>query len=226
MRKSTIYGLLSAREQREHGWSFLRNNDAGGSGDDGGASGGTDDRGDDGGTDDAPDDDTKTDDTPKGKTFDEKYVKQLRDEAAANRTQLNKVLDAINAAVNPDAKKGEKADPVKLAEQIAAKDTELHSAKVEIAVLKSAARYGGDPVALTDSREFMAKVARLDTTADNFATKVADAIKKAVTDNPRYAAGEPVKRVSGGPIKNGRPPVTDDKARGVDRLRNAYQTSE
>lgn len=180
----------------------------GGSGEDEDPEG--DDEDDDGGTGDddpekKPEDKKPGDGKKTGKTFDEAYVKKLRDEAASSRTQhtaLKTTLDAINAALNPDAKKGDKADPTKLAEQLAARETALRETTVENAVLKAAPRNGADGPALTDSREFMRKVNALDPADEKFATKVADAIKKAVTDNPRYAATTGPRK-SGGPIPNG-----------------------
>lgn len=147
----------------------------------------------------------KTGDKAEGKTFDEAYVKKLRDEAASNRTQhtaLKTTLDAINAALNPDAKKGDKADPAKLAEQLTGTTSALREAKIEVAVLRAAARHGADPTALTDSRGFMRKVNALDPADEKFGAKVADAIKKAVADNPRLKAPQASGR-SGGEFTGG-----------------------
>ncbi|CAL9607107.1 hypothetical protein SUDANB95_05511 [Actinosynnema sp. ALI-1.44] len=236
MRKSTIYGLMTARHQREQGWSFLRNNDGGG--DDGGTGGGTDDsggQGDGGGTDDDPQGDGKKDDDLANLSQADlaKMVRDLRKEAGSARTtakqqaadkakadlvqQLGKALGLV--------KDGDgKPDVAKLTETLTSRETALREATAENAVLKLAARNGGDGDALTDSREFMARVSKLDQSADNFRSKVGDAIKKFVADNPRYAAAGSSTSASGGPIKNGAPSAKDDKARGVDRLRNAYQT--
>lgn len=126
------------------------------------------------------------------KTFDEAYVKKLRDEAAKNRTEGAKavaVLEAINKALNPDAP-DEKLDPVKLQEQLTGSTTAHTSLQREHQVLLSAIDAGADHAALLDSRSFLASVASLDPTADDFAATVKAAVDKAVTDNPKLKVGQ------------------------------------
>lgn len=78
------------------------------------------------------------------------------------------------------------------AEQLTAQVTEAQQAArqsaVELAVYKAASPHQGDPLALLDSRAFLAKVADLDPAAADFQTKVSDAIKTAVTENPKLKA--------------------------------------
>jgi len=68
---------------------------------------------------------------------------------------------------------------------------ETRQTKVELAVYKSAAKHGGDPDALLDSRSFTQAVAKLDPTAGDFNTQVEKAIKDAVTGNPKLQAKKP-----------------------------------
>lgn len=145
--------------------------------------------GDDGSDKDADKDKGDADRGKDGKTFDEAYVKTLRDEAAQHRTekqQLKGVLDAINKALNPDT--SEKLDPTKLQTQL----TEVASAHTtlqrEHQVLLSALEAGADHKALLDSRSFLAKVAELDPTAKDFATKVTAEVDSAIKDNPKLKA--------------------------------------
>jgi hypothetical protein len=164
------------------------NDDAGEGNDTGGSGDGNDaNEGDDNSTDGGNADD-KTGDG--GKTFDAAYVKRLRDEAAANRTekqQLKATLDAIAKALTPD---GDKPDPAKLASQLEAEQTEKREALVENAVIKAALKAGADVTALTDSRSFMNTVNQLDPAASDFGDKVADAIKTAIKNNPKLKAGQ------------------------------------
>lgn len=110
----------------------------------------------------------------------QKIINGLRKEAGDERVAA-KTLAAIQKALNPDAAE-EKADPVKLAAQLAERDADAKQAKTELAVFRRASKQGADADALLDSRAFLAKIAELDP------TKTADidkAIKEAVTDNPK-----------------------------------------
>ena len=95
-------------------------------------------------------------------------------------------------------------DPKALADQLAVKEKAHRETTVELAIYRSAGKHGADAGALTDSREFMAKVNKLDPTADDFGSKLGDAVKKAVTDNPRYktSTGQ-APGTSGGEITGG-----------------------
>jgi hypothetical protein len=72
-------------------------------------------------------------------------------------------------------------------EVVTAKDT-ARSAQVELAVYKASGTHQANPVALLDSRTFLAKVAELDPSKTGFDAKVADAIKDAVKDHPELKA--------------------------------------
>lgn len=114
--------------------------------------------------------------------------KSKRQAAEQDAKSAKDVLAAIAKAINPDAKDGAEVDPKQLAADLTASRDSEREKTVELAVFKAAAKHNADPLALTDSRDFMAKVRKLDPNAETFASKVGDAIKKAVADNSRYAA--------------------------------------
>jgi hypothetical protein len=74
-------------------------------------------------------------------------------------------------------------DPEKLGQELTAAQRETRTTKIENAVLKRASKQDGNPSLLVDSRSFMDSVKDLDPTADDFTSKLDDAIKKAVDDN-------------------------------------------
>lgn len=63
--------------------------------------------------------------------------------------------------------------------------------QVELAVYKTAARHGGDPDALLDSRSFANAISKLDPTAADFDEQVGKAVKTAVDSNKKLAAKAP-----------------------------------
>jgi len=73
---------------------------------------------------------------------------------------------------------------------------EARQAAIELAVYRTASKHQGDPDALLDSRTFLAKVAALDPKAEDFTTKVADAIKTAVDENSKLKAAQVARRSS------------------------------
>lgn len=123
-------------------------------------------------------------DADANKTYDQKYVSDLRSEAAGYRTkakaeaakatELQKQLDAINKIFNPDAKSGDAPDPDALAQA----NTEL---KRENALLRLAPAAGGEYDLLVDSRSFMESIKDIDPTDT---TALSDKIKAAVQSNP------------------------------------------
>lgn len=135
-------------------------------------------------------------------------IRKLRAEAQKHRVAAGKAGD--------DARKALLADLTKLitgsdgqemtVDQARAKLEEVTSshsqAVTELAVHKAAARHGGDPEALLDSRAFLARVKELDPTSPDYAAQIAEHIKAAIAENPRLAAGTPTSR-SGGEIKGG-----------------------
>src|SRR5690606_17931146 len=109
---------------------------------------------------------------------------QAADEARTALVQeLGKALGLV--------KDGEQAPkPEELTAQVQAAQQAARAAQVELAVHRAAATHKADPSALLDSRAFLAKVADLDPTADDFGEKVTAAIKQAVSDNPKLLAAQ------------------------------------
>lgn len=121
----------------------------------------------------------------------QKLIKDTRGEAAEHRTKAKdaetkhqEMLAAIGKALGLT----QDDDPAKAAEKAAserdAAAAESKALKVELAVLKSAAKHGANAEALADSRTFMAKLAGLDPAADDFAAELDTAIKTALEANP------------------------------------------
>ena len=114
----------------------------------------------------------------------QKLIRDLRKEDGDERV-AKKTLDAIQKALNPDAKADEKPDAAQLTKALADREADAKQAKTELAVYKLAGKNGADPDALLDSRGFLAKLADLDPTDAKAITK---AITEAVTDNPKLKA--------------------------------------
>lgn len=134
---------------------------------------------------------TSDGDKPDGEqTFDAAYVRKLRDEAASHRTEKQASRDAlaqIAKILNPDA---EKPDATEIPQQLAQAQAESVATARELAIYKAANKNGADPDKLVDSRSFMDSVKNLDPAADDFKSKVADAIKEAVKTNTGLAAAQ------------------------------------
>ena len=140
----------------------------------------------------------------------QKMIKDLRTEAATNRTKAttaeqtrSETMDAIAKALGlkPDD------DPAKAAATAAEeRDAALAKVKattVENSVLRMAAKHGANPEALTDSRSFMSALEALDPAADDFAGQVEKAIKTAIEANASLKVAPVVPARSGGPVGGG-----------------------
>jgi len=109
-------------------------------------------------------------------------AKEARDSLAK---ELAKFLD-------PDRDEKEAPpDPERLMAQITEERNAHRGTATELAIYKGAAKYGADAGELADSRSFMAKLAKLDPSDEEFAKKVGAAIKQAVADNPKLKAAAP-----------------------------------
>lgn len=144
------------------------------------------------------------------KTFDEAYVKKLRDEAAQGRvkskeleTKLTEAEQRQQAQMDAIAKAlGLKdddtpPDPEELTKQLTAaqeqaqqRETELRTMRVERAAEKAAREHGADVDTLLDSRSFAQKLAGLDPTDSGFSEAVSDLVKTTVDSNPKYKAAQ------------------------------------
>lgn len=134
---------------------------------------------------------TQAAEAQQAKTYDEAYVRQLREEAAANRTKARdaetqaqaKIAAALEAlGIKPDTE-----DPAEAAKQAAAeRDAAALAAKeasLHLAVYKAAGKAGADADALLDSNSFRSTIGEVDP-AD--AAAVQAAIENAVKANPKF----------------------------------------
>ncbi|GAB3213313.1 hypothetical protein GCM10027294_43700 [Marinactinospora endophytica] len=143
--------------------------------------------------------------TPEPQTFTADYVKQLRDEAAANRvkakeaetareqaeTERQATLDAIARALGLNEQ--EPPDPEELARQLtaaqeatAAREAELRQLRVERAAERAARTHDADVDTLLDSRAFTTALAKLDPSDEGFADALDELVKTTVEANPKY----------------------------------------
>lgn len=156
------------------------------------------------------DDTSQQDKGPEPKTFDEVYVKKLRDEAASRRatakeleTKLSEAEQRQQAQMDAIAKAlglkedDSPPDPEQLTKQLTAaqeqaaqRETELRTLRVERAAERAAREHGADVDTLLDSRSFASKLADLDPTADDFAATVSDLVKTTVDSNPKYRVAQ------------------------------------
>ena len=129
----------------------------------------------------------------------QKIIRDSRDEAGKARTtaKANAAAEARDALAKEIGKAlglvkdDETPDPAKLTEQLTATQAQARQAAVELAVYKAAGKHSGDPVAILDSRAFLASVTDLDPNGSDFADKVDAAIKAAVEGNPKLKSTAP-----------------------------------
>ena len=157
------------------------------------------------------------------RTFDEAYVRKLRDESASHRVKAKELeerlteteqrrqeqLDAIAKALGlaPD---DAPPDPEELTRQLAdvqqqttAREAELRTLRTERAAERAARQHGADVDALLDSRAFADKLGKLDPSDEGFADAVSDLVKTAVEDNPKYKADGPAPAASSADFSGG-----------------------
>jgi hypothetical protein len=130
------------------------------------------------------------------KTFDESYVKKLRDEAAANRVKANEaetrhqqMLDAIAKSLG--LKDDDKPDADALTQQLTASQAEAKRLKVAYAVEKAARSNEADEDLTVAVLAHQGKLAGLDPASDGFADAVAELVKATVDANPRLKTAPP-----------------------------------
>ena len=129
----------------------------------------------------------------------QKIIRDSRDEAGKARTtaKANAAAEARDALAKEIGKAlglvkdDETPDPAKLTEQLTATQAQARQAAIELAVYKAAGKHSGDPVAILDSRAFLASVQALDPNGSDFNTAVDAAIKAAVEGNPKLKATAP-----------------------------------
>ncbi|MEE1814217.1 hypothetical protein PUR59_04175 [Streptomyces sp. SP18ES09] len=145
--------------------------------------------------------------------------KQAAEEAKASLVQeLGKAL----GLVKDDDKDAAPPDPAKLTAEIERATAAHRQTATELAVFKGASKHGADPDSLTDSRAFMAKLAKLDPGADDFSKKVGEAIKAAVADNPKLkAAGQASAASASGEFTGGTGEPDSNGPQSIDDIRAA-----
>jgi hypothetical protein len=129
----------------------------------------------------------------------QKMIRDLRAESAERRTKLTAAEQAQQDAIRALAKAAgidipgidAAPDPAQLAQELTTAQQASRQAAVELAVYKAAGKHSGDPVAILDSRAFLASVTDLDPNGSDFADKVDAAIKAAVDGNPKLKATAP-----------------------------------
>lgn len=163
----------------------------------------------------------KSDGQEPGRTFDESYVRRLREEAAANRVKARELEQQLRA-VAEKAEQGQQEivqkiaqalgigseekppSPEELARELESarrretdKERQLRYLQTENAARDVAFRLGADVPTLMDSRSFVDSLKRLDPSAEEFSSQLDALVKETLDKNPRYKAVQ-VAPVSGG----------------------------
>lgn len=151
----------------------------------------------------------------------EKLVENLRGDVAAEKAKRESaeqkaqqdqaaLMQKVAALFGVETDADKPPTPEELAKQVAdanreteASRAEARQTKVELAVYRSAGKFGGDPDALLDSRAFANAVSKLDPTADDFDSAMEAAVKAAVEANPKLAAKAPEPAPAPAPPKGG-----------------------
>ncbi|MBH0241951.1 hypothetical protein I3W98_02880, partial [Streptomyces cavourensis] len=139
----------------------------------------------------------------------EKLVENLRGDVAAEKAKREALeqkakddqaafMKKVAVAFGLETDEAKPPTPEELAKQLEeaqtrtkASDDRARQTQVELAVYKTAARHGGDPDALLDSRSFANAISKLDPTAADFNEQVGQAVKTAVDSNKKLAAKAP-----------------------------------
>ncbi|MEV4245235.1 hypothetical protein AB0J63_17690 [Streptosporangium canum] len=158
--------------------------------------------------------------------FAQKLIRDLRTEAASSRTNAKQqaaqearqdLAQQIGKALGL-VKDDQPADPAQLANQIGDLSGQNKALTTELAVYKAAAKVGADAGKLTDSRAFLAQLDKLDPSAEGFTSKLSDAIKKALADNPQYRTDGQAPAPRGGSEPPGRPGAAGKAANLTDAI--------
>jgi hypothetical protein len=184
------------------------------------------------------------------KSYDEAYVKKLRDEAAAARTKGNAKAEqaAKDAALAAEkaltekwakalglANDDEPADPAELLKQAEEREKQLAQERDSYAeklrnyarkdaITTAAETAEGDLAAILDSRKVNQEIEKLDTTADDFAAQVEAIVKEAVDSNPKLkkAVDRASAPRSGGDLSGGNAAPKPRGPKTVDDFRREY----
>ncbi|MGW0550556.1 hypothetical protein [Streptomyces altiplanensis] len=138
------------------------------------------------------------------------------------KSALVQELGKALGLVKDDDKDAAPPDPAKLTAEIERATAAHRETATELAVFKGASTHGADPGSLTDSRSFMAKLAKLDPASADFTKKVGDAIKQAVADNPKLkAAGQASTASASGEFTGGTGEPDTSGPQSIDDIRAA-----
>ncbi|WP_306365313.1 hypothetical protein [Nocardia sp. CC227C] len=192
-------------------------------------------------------DSTKESDKPAEKTYDEKYVKKLRDEAAAARV---KGKEAAEQAAKEAAEKAQRElseqigralgliqddtppDPAELLKQAQDRETqlaserdaaaqELRALRIEKALNVAADKCDGDTSILAPYLAGTGALKNLDPSADDFASQVEQIVSAAVESNPKLKkiADRVSAPRSGGDLTGGNAAPKPNAAKSIDDIR-------
>lgn len=132
------------------------------------------------------------------------YVKDLRKQAGDGRVaaknekaradqveqKLQSFLDGFADVLGLAPKTPEQElTPEQLTAQLTGAREDHRKTVIELAALRQALKAEADGDALLDSRSFTDRIHKLDPTAEDFGSQLAEAITTAVEDNPRFRAG-------------------------------------
>lgn len=125
----------------------------------------------------------------------QRIIRDIRSEAAQRRTEKQQAEAAKKAAEDRvaaiAAAAGIQAGPDTAPEDweaaAASAQAKYWRAATDSAIYRLAPQHGADPHALRDSLAFADRIEELDPDASDFETRLGEAIKTAVTENPRYA---------------------------------------
>ena len=140
----------------------------------------------------------------------QKLINDLR-KADGDERIAKKTLDAIQKAINPEAKEGEKPDPEALTKALSGKDDTIRELSVKLA-LKDALEANGANKLTATVLAGEGKLKDLDPTAKDFETKLAEVVKDAVKRHPELklvrAAGTSGADFTGGSGEGAKKPTT------------------
>ncbi|MBF6394118.1 hypothetical protein IU443_29760 [Nocardia farcinica] len=203
------------------------------------------------GTESEPAAEPPTEDKPAEKTYDEKYVKKLRDEAAAARIkgkeaaeqaareaaekaqrelseQIGRALGLIKDDTPPDPaellKQAQEREQALAAERDAAAEKLRNYARKD-ALTAAASKVDGDLASLLDSRSVNAAIESLDTDADDFAAQVEAIVSAAVENNPKLkkATDRVSAPRSGGDLSGGNAAPNPAAEKDIDYYRRTFR---
>lgn len=141
----------------------------------------------------------------------QKIINDLRKDDGDERI-AKKTLDAIQKALNPDAKDGEKPDAEALTKALTAKDDTIRTLQIERALDKAAAKAGADTDLLDAVLARKGSLKELDPSAKDFTSKLDALVKAELDGNPKLrlarAAGQSGSDFSGGSGEGAKKPTT------------------